>query len=50
LASTPFHEILSSKGIAADPEGLLQEEDLDGKAAEAHHTVHHQALIIKKLR
>lgn len=49
LASTPFHEILSSKGIAADPEGLLQEEDLDGKAAEAHHTVHHQALIIKKL-
>ncbi|XP_076785597.1 mitotic checkpoint serine/threonine-protein kinase BUB1 beta isoform X2 [Arvicanthis niloticus] len=49
LASTPFHEILSSKGIASDPEGLLQEEDLDGKATEGHHTVHHQTLSVKKL-
>ncbi|XP_021049014.1 mitotic checkpoint serine/threonine-protein kinase BUB1 beta [Mus pahari] len=49
LASTPFHEILSSKAIASDPEGLLQEEDLDGKATEGHCTVHHQTLSIKKL-
>ncbi|GAB1286713.1 Mitotic checkpoint serine/threonine-protein kinase BUB1 beta [Apodemus speciosus] len=49
LASTPFHEILSSKGIASDPEGLLQEEDPDGKAAEGHHTVHRQTLSVKKL-
>ncbi|XP_031227316.1 mitotic checkpoint serine/threonine-protein kinase BUB1 beta isoform X2 [Mastomys coucha] len=49
LASTPFHEILSSKAIASDPEGLLQEEDLDGKGTESHHTVHHQTLSVKKL-
>ncbi|XP_028622847.1 mitotic checkpoint serine/threonine-protein kinase BUB1 beta isoform X1 [Grammomys surdaster] len=49
LASTPFHELLSLKGIASDPEGLLQEEDLDGKATEGHHTVHHPALSVKKL-
>lgn len=49
LASTPFHEILSCKGVAPDPEGPLQDEDLDRKAPEGHHTVHHQTLSVKKL-
>ncbi|XP_052039187.1 mitotic checkpoint serine/threonine-protein kinase BUB1 beta isoform X2 [Apodemus sylvaticus] len=49
LASTPFHELPPSQGIAPDPEELLQEEDLDGLATEGHHTVHHQTLSVKKL-
>lgn len=53
FASTPFHEILSLKGIPSGPEGLLQEEDLDGKTVEGHHTVpatmYNQTLSIKKL-
>ncbi|KAL1786700.1 mitotic checkpoint serine serine/threonine-protein kinase BUB1 beta [Sigmodon hispidus] len=53
FASTPFPEILSLKGIPPDPDRLLQEEDLDGKSIEGHHTVqaaiYHQTLSIKKL-
>lgn len=49
FASTPFHEILSSKSIASDPKEGLQEEDLDGKATEGQHIVHLQTLSVKKL-
>ncbi|XP_051000331.1 mitotic checkpoint serine/threonine-protein kinase BUB1 beta [Acomys russatus] len=53
FASTPFHEILSLKGMPPDAEGLLQEEDLDGKSAEGPHTgeaaMYNQTLSVKKL-
>ncbi|XP_037690248.1 mitotic checkpoint serine/threonine-protein kinase BUB1 beta [Choloepus didactylus] len=53
FASTPFHEIISSKDLPSDPERLLQEEDLDVKTSEEQQTacgiVYSQTLSIKKL-
>ena len=54
FASTPFHEMPSLKGIPPDTERLSQEEDLDGKTSEVHHTamatIYSQTLSVKKLR
>lgn len=54
FASTPFHEMPSLKSVAPDPERLSQEEDLDGKTTEVHHTamatIYSQTLSVKKLR
>lgn len=53
FASTPFHELPSLQSIPPDPERLLQEEDLDGKTTEVHHTalatIYNQTLSVKKL-
>nr|XP_048315558.1 mitotic checkpoint serine/threonine-protein kinase BUB1 beta isoform X2 [Myodes glareolus] len=53
FASTPFHEMPSLKGIPPDTERLSQEEDLDGKTSEVHHTamatIYSQTLSVKKL-